>query len=231
MLAAALGLVFVFLLTGHWTTALVFAGAVAAALAAWHWTEADAQPATPRRLAMPSGWWGMATFLATEAALFGSLIGTYFYLRFTSPDWPQGGIDAPSAALPVALTILLVATSAPMAVAAGAARRGQARVAWAAVALAFLVQAGYLAVQIVQYIHEIGTFAPDTNAYSSIYFTLLGAHHAHVAAGLLLDVWLLVRLLGGLTHYRVVAVRSVALYWYVVNAIAIFVVATQMSPS
>ena len=36
LLAAALALVFVFLLTGHWTTALVFAGAGAAVLVAWH---------------------------------------------------------------------------------------------------------------------------------------------------------------------------------------------------
>jgi heme/copper-type cytochrome/quinol oxidase subunit 3 len=52
-----------------------------------------------------------------------------------------------------------------------------------------------------------------------------------VVAGLLLDGWLLVRLLGGLSSYRVVAVRAVALYWYVVAALAIGVVATQVSPS
>ena len=39
LLALALGLVFVFLLTGHWATAVVFAGAAAAVLAAWHWKE------------------------------------------------------------------------------------------------------------------------------------------------------------------------------------------------
>jgi heme/copper-type cytochrome/quinol oxidase subunit 3 len=148
----------------------------------------------------------MAIFLATEAALFGSLIGSYFYLRFTSPQWPQGGIAAPSVALPLVLTAVLVASTIPMAAAAAAARRGRSQSAWLLVALATLLQAGYLAVQIVQYIHDVGTFAPDTNAYSSIYFTLLGAHHAHVAVGLLLDAWLLGRLLGGLTHYRVVAV-------------------------
>jgi len=67
-----------------------------------------------RRRSLPSGLWGMAIFLATEAALFGSLIGSYFYLRFTSTQWPQGGIDAPSVALPLALTAVLVLTSVPM---------------------------------------------------------------------------------------------------------------------
>jgi cytochrome c oxidase subunit I+III len=37
--AAALALVFTFLLTGHWTTALVFAGVAGAAVGAWHWKE------------------------------------------------------------------------------------------------------------------------------------------------------------------------------------------------
>jgi cytochrome c oxidase subunit 3/cytochrome c oxidase subunit I+III len=182
-----------------------------------------------RRRALPNGWWGMAVFLATEAALFGSMIGSYFYLRFTSAQWPQGGIERPSVALPLVLTAALVATSAPMAAATAAARRGRARAAWLAILAAALVQGGYLAVQIVEYLDDLHKFSPSTNAYGSIYFTLLGAHHAHVAIGLLLDLWLLARLLGGLTNYRVIAVRSIALYWYVVSAIGICVVATQVS--
>jgi heme/copper-type cytochrome/quinol oxidase subunit 3 len=184
-----------------------------------------------RRRSLPSGWWGMALFLATEAALFGSLIGSYFYLRFTSPVWPQGGIEAPSVALPIVLTAVLVLTAAPMLAASAAARRGRVRAAWLLVLVAFAVQSGYLAVQIVSYVHELGTFTPATNAYGSIYFSLLGAHHAHVALGLLLDVWVLVRLAGGLTEYRLTALRATALYWYVVVALALLVTATQVSPS
>jgi heme/copper-type cytochrome/quinol oxidase subunit 3 len=52
-----------------------------------------------------------------------------------------------------------------------------------------------------------------------------------VALGLLLDLWLLVRLAGGLTEYRLNALRATALYWYVVAAVAVAVVLTQVSPS
>ena len=183
------------------------------------------------RRALPNGWWGMAIFLATEATLFGSLIGTYYYLRFTNADWPLGGIAPPSAALPLALTAVLVASSLPMSAASAAARRGRTGATWLAVLAALLIQAGYLAAQSVEYMHDLDKFKPDTNAYGSIYFTLLGGHHAHVAMGLLLDLWLLARLVGGLTDYRVKAVRSIALYWHVVNLIAVFVVATQVSAS
>jgi heme/copper-type cytochrome/quinol oxidase subunit 3 len=81
----------------------------------------------------------------------------------------------------------------------------------------------------VLYLSDLDKFKPSDNAYGSIYFTLLGAHHAHVVVGLLLDVWLLVRLSSGLTHYRAVAVRAVALYWYVIAALGVAVVATQVS--
>src|SRR4051794_39338457 len=71
LVAAALALVFTFLLTGHVTTALVFLGAVGAATALWHRREAVHEGV---RRSLPAGWWGMALFAATEAALFGSLI-------------------------------------------------------------------------------------------------------------------------------------------------------------
>jgi cytochrome c oxidase subunit I+III len=229
LLAGSLGLVFTFLLTGHWTTALVFAGGCAAALAAWH--QGEPGHVAPRRRARPNGWWGMAVFLATETALFGSLIGSYFYLRFTSPHWPQGGIAPPSAALPLALTAGLVLSSLPMFGASVTAGRGRVRATWLLIALAFAMQAGYLAVQIVSFIDDLQTFSPTTNAYGSIYFIMLGVHHAHVIVGLLLSGWLLARLRRGLTPYRTIAVRTIALYWYVVSVIGVFVVLTQVSPS
>jgi cytochrome c oxidase subunit 3/cytochrome c oxidase subunit I+III len=209
----------------------VFAGAGALVLAAWHWREAEAELVGGIRRALPNGWWGMAIFLSSEAALFGSLIGTYFYLRFTSTEWPQDGLPAPSVALPILLTVLLVVSCAPMAGAARAARLGKATAAWWFVALALAMQAVYLGGQIAGFVHDLGDFTPSTNAYGSIYFTLLGAHHLHVLAGLLLTLWLVVRLVGGLTGYRVVAVRAIALYWYVVAALAIPVLLTQVSPS
>jgi heme/copper-type cytochrome/quinol oxidase subunit 3 len=115
--------------------------------------------------------------------------------------------------------------------ASAAARRGSARAAWTLTALALLMQAAYFAVQVLLYIHDLGDFSPTTNAYGSVYFTMLGAHHIHVIVGLLLDLWLLVRLAGGLTAYRRTAVRAVSLYWYVIAAVGVAVTLVQVSPS
>ena len=198
-------------------------------------TEAEgavaASYAARRRKALPNGWWGALLLLATESALFGSLLATYYFLRFQAVDWPPAGIEDPKVALPLALTAALVATSAPMFFAARSARAGRTRAAWIALLLAVAVQCGYLAVQIILFQDDLNKFSPSDTAYGSIYFTLLAAHHAHVLLGILLVLWLLVRLLWGLTNYRVIAVRVVALYWYFVNALAILVVLTQVSPS
>jgi heme/copper-type cytochrome/quinol oxidase subunit 3 len=183
------------------------------------------------RRAQPNGWWGMALLIATEATLFGSLIATYFYLRFQDGDWPPPGTPSPDVALPLVLLVLLLASAVPMRAAVGASRHGDPRRAWLFVAIAVLMQGAYLGLQIHLFASDLADFRPTDNAYGSVYFTLLAIHHAHVAVGLLLDAWIIGKLARGLTNYRLVALRCVALYWYFVALIAIPVVFTQLYPS
>ena len=184
-----------------------------------------------RRRAAPNGWWGMALFIAAEATIFGTMIATYFYLRFQAVGWPPGSIKPPDPVLPLALTGALVATSVPVFLAVKAARAGRAHLAAGWFALAAVAQSGYLAAQVVLYLHDLSRFSPRDTAYGSIYFTLLMTHHAHVLVGILLGLWIVFRLLGGLTAYRLTAVHAIALYWYFVSAAAVLVVLTQVSPS
>ena len=177
------------------------------------------------RRSLPTGLWGTLLFIATEATLFGTLIATYFYLRFQNPAWPPQGTPKPEVALPLALTGALVLSAVPMFIAV----RSPHKVLW--ILLAFLIQAGYLATQIVLFSDDLHKFSPRDSVYGSIYFTLLGAHHAHVLIGLLLDLWVIARLLGGVTEYRLLTVRVVAFYWYFVAAIGVAVTLTQVSPS
>jgi heme/copper-type cytochrome/quinol oxidase subunit 3 len=188
----------------------------------------SAVPASAR-IAKPNGWWGMAVFVATEATLFGTLVGSYFYLRFKNANWPPPGISPPDLAVPLILTAVLVTTSVPMQLASRAARAGRRHAAWLAIVLAFVVQAGYLAMQAHLFSDDLDKLQPQRSAYGSIYFTLLGAHHTHVFVGLLLDLWLLLRIAQKLTEYRVTAVRAAVFYWHFVNVLALVVVGTQLS--
>jgi heme/copper-type cytochrome/quinol oxidase subunit 3 len=183
------------------------------------------------RIARPNGWWGIAVFVATEATLFGTIFGTYFFLRFQTPRWPPAGVPDPKVLLPLVLTGALVATSVPVQLAYSAARRDRVGVARLALLLAVGVQAAYLGIQIHLFLGDLDKFSPNQSAYASIYFTLLGGHHFHVLVGILLEAWLLLRLVGGLTRYRLVALQAVAFYWHFVNVLAVAVVLTQVSPS
>jgi cytochrome c oxidase subunit 3/cytochrome c oxidase subunit I+III len=183
------------------------------------------------RRGLPNGILGMLTLIGTEAALLGTLLATYFYLELRSVRWPPPGIDTGSMTIPILLTVVLVLTTVPMAGAAVAARLGRRAIGWWLVAAATVVQAGYLAWQLVLYTDALDKFSPGATAFGSIYFTLLGAHHAHVAVGLLLNLWVLVRLAYGLTRYRVLTVQCVALYWAFVNAFAILVTLAELTAS
>jgi heme/copper-type cytochrome/quinol oxidase subunit 3 len=183
------------------------------------------------RRTLPNGWWGMALFVCSEGALFGALIGTYFYLRFRNNVWPPAGVEPPSVTLPLVFTGMLLATALPLFAAGRAARAGSARWTWLLVALAFIVQATYLGLQIHLFADDLESFQPTGSSYGSVYFTLLGIHHVHVAVGLLLDVWLLGKLSRGMTNFRLVALRAISLYWYFVAAVAVPVVFTQLYPS
>ena len=73
------------------------------------------------RIGPPAGWWGMLILIASESMLFATFIAAYYYLRFTSPEWPQDGLPAPKIAVPLILVGCLVATSVPMQLASFAA--------------------------------------------------------------------------------------------------------------
>jgi cytochrome c oxidase subunit III len=183
------------------------------------------------RKALPNGWWGMAVFVATETALFGTLIASYFFLRAKAGEWPPQGVEPPSLLLPLLLTAALVATSVPMQLSLMSLRRGRTGIGRLFLAAALAVQAAYLGIQLALYADDLGKFTPQQDAYGSIYFTLLGAHHAHVFVGILLTLWLQLRLATGLTRYRLTAGQAITFYWHFVNALGVAVVLTQVSPS
>jgi heme/copper-type cytochrome/quinol oxidase subunit 3 len=173
--------------------------------------------------------WGMAMLVASEATLFGTFIGSYYYLRFSTLHWPPPGTPEPRVVVPLVMAGILATTSLPMQLAAMAVRRGRLWATRAFLVWALVFQCGYLAYEIHDYLDQLRSSAPQDNAYSSIYYLLLGADHAHVAIGILLVVWLLWKLLRGLTMYRLNAVQAVAIYWHAVNLLTLIVIGVLLS--
>lgn len=186
-------------------------------------------PLPARAPSRPAAWWGMMILVASEATLFGAFIGTYYYLRFKSPAWPPDGLPEPRLVVPAVMAVILALTSIPMHLASGAARARRLGATRVFLITALVVQAGYLAYQVHDFADELRVFDISRNAYSSIYYTLLGADHAHVALGLLFDLWLLGKLARGFTTYRVNATQAIAWYWHAVNLLTLVVTATLLS--
>jgi heme/copper-type cytochrome/quinol oxidase subunit 3 len=183
----------------------------------------------PVRAARPKGWWGAVVFVATESTLFGTLVGTYIYLRFHNGHWPPPNVPKPPLLTPTLLTAALVLTSMPLHIAARAAGNGRRETAWRATTAAFVVQLIYIVWQLHDYVHTIDVYDPQQSAWASVFVTLLGADHLHVLVGVLLSAWFVIRISSRLTRYRIVGLQSTVFYWHAVNVITLVVLVVQAS--
>jgi cytochrome c oxidase subunit 3 len=183
----------------------------------------DGRPvAAARHPGRPLGWWGMVTLIVTEATIFAGLLSSYFFLRASSRQWPQGGIHPPELPRISAFTFFLLASSAPLIWAEAAVKRDHLGQVWAALMLSFVLGGVFLANQVLEY-RTLG-FGIRDNAYASIFYATTGLHGAHVAIGLLMNliVQLKVRL-GRLSPERHLTLSVFALYWHFVDVVWIFV--------
>jgi cytochrome c oxidase subunit III len=92
----------------------------------------------------------------------------------------------------------------------------------------FVLGGTFLGMQIfIEYPHALDEFTPQTNAYGSLYFTLTGFHGAHVAGGLLMAMWVIVRAWqGAYDERRHTSVQNFAMYWHFVDIVWLFVLLT-----
>jgi heme/copper-type cytochrome/quinol oxidase subunit 3 len=170
------------------------------------------------------GWWGAGTLIASEGALFAYLLFSYYYLGATNPT---GWLLEPAPTLKLALpnTLLLLASSG----AAWFGERGILRLkraqALTGFTLAFLMGAGFAAVQVVEW--RAKSYGMGLSSYSSLYFVTTGFHMAHVLVGLLvlaaLALW---TALDYFSPRRRLVVSAGVLYWHFVDVVWIFVFTT-----
>jgi heme/copper-type cytochrome/quinol oxidase subunit 3 len=174
-------------------------------------------------------WWGMVWLIATEAALFATIIVSYWYLRFRSaPVWPPDGIAKPELALPLIMSAFLWSSSVPVHMADRAIRHGDQRTLRIGLLIGWILGAAFLALLLaVEYPGVLREFTPRTNAYGSLFFTLTGLHGLHVAVGLSFSAWVQVRAWwGAFDERRHVSVQNFAMYWHFVDVVWFFVLLT-----
>jgi cytochrome c oxidase subunit I+III len=162
------------------------------------------------------GWWGMACVVATEAAFFGYLLFSYYYLGSLSTNpWPD---VVPRIGLPAINTLVLISSSVAVWMAARGIRRNSNTrlVGWLGTAIVLGVV--FISLQVVEYGRE--KFSMTHDAYGSLFYTITGFHGAHVIVGLLMLVVVFIRAARG--HFRAgrhEAITNVALYWHFVDVV------------
>jgi cytochrome c oxidase subunit 3 len=147
----------------------------------------------------------MWVFLATDAMGFGALFIAYAVLRVRADGWPD-----PRARLALApaavMTLLLLASSLTVTLAAAATRPG-ARRGWLLATLA--LGSAFLVGGALEYRHL--AMGLSTDLYASTFYALTGYHCLHVLAGVGALAWLAVRRCGPR------ALGVMALYWHFVD--------------
>lgn len=166
-----------------------------------------------------SGWWAMIFTVFTEASLFAYLLFSYYYLAVQPHlpgSFPQGG--APSLALALPNTIILLLSSAAVAWAQFGIEHGSKRRLVLGLGLGALLGLVFLVVQYFEWAAK--PFGLASSPYSSLYFTITGFHMAHVVVGffilLALTFW---SSRGMFNRLRFAHIHIGALYWHFVDAV------------
>lgn len=196
-------------------------------------TAAEARPAErAHRTALPvrltgtrsPAWWGMVCLCATEAMLFASFLGAYFFLRGSVEAFgAEGGRYVPLTR-PLVMTALLLASSGTAAWGEKGIERGRNAQLRIGLAITFVLGVLFLLVQASEYASRDTSLT--TSAYDSLFITITAFHGAHVAGGLLMNLYVQMRAwLGHFDAERHDAVSNAVLYWHFVDAVWLFILA------
>jgi cytochrome c oxidase subunit 3/cytochrome o ubiquinol oxidase subunit 3 len=169
---------------------------------------------------------GISCLIAAEATMFVIFVVAYlFYLgKSLSGPTPQQVLK-----MPIIGTVCLLSSSATIAVAMGALRRGRIRAfttAWAAtigLGVAFMVGTG------LEWSHLIldEKLTPATNLFGTTYYSLVGLHALHVTVGLILLTTILALSLARVVRREQAGqVDGLAMYWHFVDAVWVVVFTT-----
>lgn len=160
-------------------------------------------------------WWGMVFLIVIEAAVFGALISSYFYLRLGHPQWPPAGVKPPDLLLPTLNTLILLASSVAIHWGDRGIDRGdqQALKWWMTTGIGLGVL--FVVLKVVEYAGV--EYSPQDHAYASIVWTVVGYHTAHVIALILKTLVLAVLAWRGyFTRERRLGVQINGMYWHFV---------------
>jgi cytochrome c oxidase subunit III len=169
--------------------------------------------------------WGMASFLLSEVAFFGTLIVTYvaFMGRDLIGPSPKEALSLP---LVIVSTICLVVSSLFIHAAEKAIHRDRTSQFCLLLAITIALGIAFLVLTGVEW-HDLITSKQLTigrNLFGTTYYTLVGFHGLHVSVGIIAMLIVFgLAIAGQLTTSHRMGVRLVGWYWHFVDVVWIAV--------
>jgi cytochrome o ubiquinol oxidase subunit 3 len=193
-------------------------------------TATEGGPA-PKRIVVGYGFW---IFLLSDIVMFAALFAAYAVLVRATAGGPGGAqlFSQTSVAIETACLLASSYTCGLMSLAANSRRRLGFYVA---AVVTFLLGAAFLALEIREFADMIARGAtPQSSAFLSAFFTLVGCHGLHITIGL---VWLVVMMAQvAVQHFRPSVLRRLlcfSLFWHALDIVwvALFTVVYLMGVS
>jgi cytochrome c oxidase subunit 3 len=170
-----------------------------------------------------SGWYGMLGIIATEGALFGYLLFSYFYFAVQlPPSWTPEPYPSLAYALPA--TIVMLLSSAAIWWGQRGFYLGVASRYHAGLTAAIILGLVFIALELLEW--KSKPFSLSDSLYGSLYFTTTGIDLVHLVIGIIAVAAVLGwSQLGYVGARRDTPALVVGVYWHFVTAVwlAVFV--------
>jgi cytochrome c oxidase subunit III len=170
----------------------------------------------------------MWIFIISDALTFAAFLITYGFMRSISPAWPKQ-TEVFNMVLITFMTFDLISSSAVMAMAVGAARAGNPKLAVKFLGLTILVGLIFLGCQAFEWTHFIEEGATLTHnpwgvaQFAASFFVITGFHGFHVFSGV--TILAIVAIRAAMGKYSADGVENAGLYWHFVDVVWVFVFA------
>jgi cytochrome c oxidase subunit 3 len=170
----------------------------------------------------------MWIFIISDALTFAAFLITYGFMRNISPAWPKQ-TEVFNMVLITFMTFDLISSSAVMAMAVGAARAGNPKLAVKFLGLTILGGLIFLGCQAFEWTHFIEEGATLTHnpwgvaQFAASFFVITGFHGFHVFSGV--TILAIVAIRAAMGKYSADGVENAGLYWHFVDVVWVFVFA------
>lgn len=178
-------------------------------------------PGPPRMPVADNARVAIVMFMVAETMFFAGLIGAYIVFRVSTPVWPPSSLPRLPLAVTWVNTMILLLSGWTIASALAAARadrqeRLRHRLLWTAA-----LGAVFVGVQGSEWVRLVGHgLTLSSGTYGATFYTLIGAHAAHVVGALLWVLTVAVRARrGAFAGANSTPVEICAIYWFYVCAL------------